>query len=303
VQQQLPGAFQAQLGYVGSAGRHLFDRYQVNLIDPATGLRPLGQFSQFGLKANDANNSFHALQLSLQRRLTSGLLWQTQYMWSHAIADGSMGAGESISFENQACRVCDRSDSAYDVRHTFTTNAIYQLPVGPGRRFLNTRSIAGQVLGGWELSGIATANSGLPVNITVSRSRSALPDGNNSGQRPDLVPGVPLYPANQTIDNWFNPAAFSIPAPGTWGNLGRNVGRGPSWYEIDMALQKAFALTERTHLEFRAEAFNVLNHPAYASPSSNISAGSFGIISNVLNTGAVGTGTPRRIQLMLRLNF
>jgi hypothetical protein len=303
VQQQLPGAFQAQLGYVGSAGRHLFDRYQVNLIDPATGLRPLGQFSQFGLKANDANNSFHAMQFSLQRRLSSGLLWQTQYMWSHAIADGSMGAGESISFENQACRVCDRSDSAYDVRHTFTTNAIYQLPVGPGRRFLNTRSIAGQVLGGWELSGIATANSGLPVNITVSRSRSALPDGNNSGQRPDLVPGVPLYPANQTIDNWFNPAAFSIPAPGTWGNLGRNVGRGPSWYEIDMALQKAFALTERTHLEFRAEAFNVLNHPAYASPSSNISAGSFGIISNVLNTGAVGTGTPRRIQLMLRLNF
>ena len=303
VQQQLPGEFQAQFAYLGSNGRHLFDRYAVNLIDPATGKRPLSQFSQFGLKANDANNSFQGLQLSLQRRLTAGLLWQSQYMWSHAIADGSLGAGESISFQNQACRVCDRSDSSYDVRHTFTTNAIYQLPFGPGRRFLNTRNFAGQVLGGWELSGIASANSGLPVNITVSRSRSSLPDGNNSSQRPNLVPGVPLYPADQTINNWFNQAAFTVPASGTYGNLGRNVGRAPGWYEIDTALQKAFALSERFRLEFRAEAFNVLNHPAYAAPSGNISSGSFGIITNVLNTGAVGTGTPRRIQLMLRLNF
>jgi Carboxypeptidase regulatory-like domain/TonB dependent receptor len=303
VQQQLPGEFQAQAGYIGSSGRHLFDRYQVNLIDPATGQRPLSQFSQFGLKANDANNSFQALQFSLQRRLSSGLLWQTQYMWSHAIADGSFGAGESISFENQACRVCDRSDSSYDVRHTFTSNAIYQLPFGLGRRFLNTRNFAGQVLGGWELSGIATASSGLPLNITISRSRSALPDGNNSSQRPNLVPGVPIYPADQTINNWFNPAAFSTPAPGTWGTLGRNAGRGPGWYEIDLALQKAFALSERFRIDFRAEAFNLLNHPAYGIPASNISSGSFGIITNVLNTGAVGTGTPRRIQLMLRLNF
>ena len=303
VQQQLPGGFQAQLGYVGSNGRHLFDRYQVNLIDPATGKRPLSQFSQFGLKANDANNSFHALQLSLQRRLTTGLLWQTQYMWSHAIADGSFGAGESISFQDQSCRVCDRSDSNYDVRHTFTSNAIYQLPFGPGRPFLNNRNFAGQLLGGWDLSGIATASTGLPVNITVSRSRSALPDGNNLNQRPDLVAGVPLYPADQTPGNWFNPAAFAIPAPGSHGTLGRNAGRAPGWYEIDVALQKAFALTERSHLSFRAEWFNVLNHPAYASPESNISAGSFGIIPNVLNAGAVGTGTPRRIQFMLRLNF
>ncbi len=303
VQQRLPGQFQLQTGYVGSNGRHLFDRYQVNLIDPATGKRPLSQFSQFGYKANDANSSFNALQVSLQRRLTAGLLWQSQYMWSHAIADGSFGAGESISFQNQACRVCDKSDSNYDLRHAFTTNAIYQLPLGPGHRFLNTRSFMGQALGGWQLSGIATANSGFPVNITVSRSRSDLPDGNNSNQRPDLVSGVSLYPANQTINNWFNPAAFAIPAPGTRGNLGRNVARGPGWYDIDTALQKGFALTERFHLEFRAEGFNLLNHPAYANPEGNISAGGFGIITNVLNTGAVGTGTPRRIQFMLRLNF
>ena len=303
VQQQLPGQFQAQVGYLGSNGRHLFDRYQVNLINPATGTRPLPQFSQYGYKSNNSNDSFQALQLSLQRRLTDGLLWQTQYQWAHAIADGSFGAGESISFQNQNCRVCDRSDSDYDLRHTLSTNVIYQLPFGPGRRFLNTRNFAGQILGGWELSGIASANSGLPVDITISRSRSDFADGYNSNQRPDLVPGVSLYPAHQTINNWFNPAAFAVPAPGTYGNLGRNAGRAPGWYEIDTALQKSFAFTERTQLVFRAEAFNLFNHPAYSAPSSDISSGGFGIITNVLNTGAVGTGTPRRIQLALRLNF
>ncbi|MBV9679395.1 MAG: TonB-dependent receptor [Acidobacteriaceae bacterium] len=303
VQQQLPGQFIGQVGYVGYNGRHLFDRYQVNLINPATGKRPLAQFSQFGLKANDANSSFNALQVSLERRLSNGWLWQTQYMWSHAIADASFGAGESIAFQNQSCRACDRSDSTYDVRHTTTMNSIYQLPFGAGRRYLNGRGIAAQIFGGWELSGLATARSGLPVNITIRRSPSQLPDGNNSAQRPDLLPGVPIYAANQTIDNWFNPAAFAIPAKGSWGNLGRNIARGPAYYQIDTALQKAFPLTERFRLEFRAEAFNLLNHPIYANPSGNFSSSGFGRITQVLNTGAVGTGSPRRIQFMLRLNY
>jgi hypothetical protein len=98
VQQELPFKFIGQAGYVGSVGRHLFTRYQVNLIDPATGQRPLSQFSQFGLKTNDGNNSFNALQLSLERRFSNGFSWQTQYMWSHGITDASIGAGESVAF-------------------------------------------------------------------------------------------------------------------------------------------------------------------------------------------------------------
>ena len=216
VEQQLPGNFQVQAGYVGSEGHHLFDRYQVNLITPATGTRPLSNFSQFGLKANDANDNFNALQLSVNRRLTNGLLWQTQYMWSHGITDASIGAGESVSFQNMSCRACDRSSSPYDVRHTVTTNAIYHLPFGPGNHFLSQRSLLSNILGGWELSGIATARTGQPINITLRRPTSALLDGNNSNQRPDLVPGVSLYPANQTIDNWLNPSAFAVPAPEAW---------------------------------------------------------------------------------------
>ncbi len=303
VEQQLPANFTGQIAYVGSVGRHLFDRYQVNLIDPATGKRPLAAFSQFGFKANDANNSFNAMQISLQRRFVKGFSWQTQYMWSHGIADGSIGSGTSVSFENMACRVCDRSDSPIDVRHTMTSNAIYELPFGRGRHYLSDNGLLSTVFGGWQLSGIATASSGRPVNLTLKRKPGDLLDGNTSSQRPDLVPGESIYAANRTIDNWFNPAAFAVPAKGTWGNLGRNIGRGPGYYEIDTALQKRFRLTERFALNFRAEAFNLFNHPIYDNPSGNLSSGGFGQITSILNTGAVGTGTPRRYEFAMRLDF
>ena len=91
------------------------------------------------------------------------------------------------------------------------------------------------------------------------------------------------YAANQTISNWLNPAAFSLPAKGTWGNLGRNIGRGPGYYEIDTSLQKRFRLTERFTLKFRAEAFNLFNHPIYDNPSGNLSSSGFGQITSTLS--------------------
>jgi hypothetical protein len=293
VQQQLPGDFVAQLGYVGGAGHHLFTRYTINLINPVTGLRPLPNFSSFGLKANDGNNNFNALQASLQRRFVRGLLFQANYMWSHGITDASTGAGETIAFENQACRACDRSSTNIDVRHTITMNGVYQLPFARGNR----------LLGGWEIAGIATARTGLPVNITVTRKAATLPDQNASSQRPNLVPGVPIYATNQTISHWFNPAAFQAPANGTWGNLGRYIANGPGYYEIDSSLQKRFAVTERIALNFRAAAFNLFNHPIFANPSGNSSSSGFGRITSILNTGAVGMGAPRRIEFMLRAEF
>jgi hypothetical protein len=114
---------------------------------------------------------------------------------------------------------------------------------------------------------------------------------------------VSIYAANPTVDGWFNPAAFKAPAKGTWGNLGRNIARGPGYYELDTALQKKVRVMERYSLSFRAEAFNLFNHPIYTNPSGNSSSGSFGRITSILNTGAVGTGTPRRLQLALRVEF
>jgi hypothetical protein len=177
------------------------------------------------------------------------------------------------------------------------------LPFGRGKQYL-TSGPASDILGGWSLSGLATARTGIPVNITISRKAAALPDGNTSSQRPNLVRGVPIYAATESIPNvWFNPAAFSTPANGTWGNLGRYIASGPRNYEIDSGLQKRFHLTERLNLNFRASAFNLLNNPQWANPSGNASSSSFGRITSVLNTGATGTGAPRRVEFMLRAEF
>src|SRR5215468_1816152 len=137
VQQQLAHEFVGQVGYVGSAGHHLFTRHQINLINPATGKRPLAGFGQFGLKSNVGNNNFNALQASIERRFVNGLLFQMNYMWSHGITDASIGSGESVAFQNQSCRACDRSNTNIDVRHNVTINGVYQLPFGNGKKFLN----------------------------------------------------------------------------------------------------------------------------------------------------------------------
>jgi outer membrane receptor protein involved in Fe transport len=315
IQQELPHDFTGQVSYIGGQGHHLFSKYTINLINPATGKRPLANFGSFGFKTNDGNNNLNTLQASLQRRFIRGLLFQMNYMWSHAIGDASIGSGESVSFQDMACRACDRSSTTYDVRHVMTTNAVYQLPFGKGTKFLADGPLS-QLVGGWELAGIASARTGLPVNITVSRTAAAMLDGNTSGQRPNLVPGVPIYAANQTINNWFNPAAFSAPANGTWGNLGRYIANGPGAYEIDSSLQKRFHISERVAINFRAAAFNLLNHPEFKSPGSSIGSvtgsgsnlsikpsASFGRITGILNTGATGTGAPRRIEFQFRAEF
>jgi hypothetical protein len=293
VQQQLGGGLVAQAGYVGGEGHHLFDRYTINLINPATGLRPLTNFAAFGFKGNDGNDNFNALQVSLNRRFSHGLLLQANYAWSHAIADSSIGSGESVTIQHMACRACDRSDSSIDVRHNFVMNGIYELPFMRGNRYL----------GGWELAGLASARTGLPVNITMTRKASALPDGNTSSQRPDYVAGQPIYAAAQSINDWFNRAAFTAPANGVWGDLGRYIASGPGTYEIDSSLQKRFRLTERLGLNLRAAAYNVFNHPQYKTPSGNFSSSAFGRITGIINTGAVGSGAPRRIEFMLRADF
>ncbi len=267
-----------------------------------TGLRPLTNFSSFGLKANTGNNNFNALQASLQRRFVYGLLFQTNYMWSHGITDASDGSGTGVSFENMACRACDRSDSDLDVRHTVTINGVYELPFGYRQRLLNT-GLASKVLGGWELSGLAQARTGLPVNITMTRKANVMLDGNTSSQRPNLVPGQSIYATDQTINDWFNLAAFSTPAKDTWGNLGRYIATGPGAFEIDTSLEKKFRLSERYTFDLRGTAFNLLNHPEFSNPASNISKSSFGQITSILNDGATGSGAPRRIEFMLRLVF
>lgn len=303
LQRELPMKFAGQIGYVGSSGVKLFARQYINNIDPVTRTRPLPTFGRMDEKRQDGKSNFHAMQISLHRRAGRGLNWGTEYMWSHSINDGNIGSGEGAQPQIAICRACDRGNSAQDIRHTITSNWVYQLPFGPGEKYLNS-GIASRVLGGWETSGIWTARTGRMLTVTIARAAGAVPDGNTSNQRPNLVPGVSIYPpGGPTFGQWLNPAAFAIPATGTWGNAGRSIAVGPGLSQVDFALQKRNRFAETRELVIRAEAFNILNRTLAGNPGTTLtSPASFGIVTSGLNR-TIGTGTARQLQLALRLNF
>ena len=164
-------------------------------------------------------------------------------MWSHEIDDGSDGSGDgdSLVAQNVACQACERASGIWDARHVFNANAVYELPFGAGKHYLNQPGILRAIAGAWQFTSTALARTGFPVNVLVNRSSSATPDGNTTDQRPDLVPGVSLTPpGGTTIGQWINPAAFVAPQNDTCGDAPRDVFRGPGAWQIDMGLGKNF---------------------------------------------------------------
>ena len=310
VQHVLPADFVGTVSYVGSEGIHLLTLSEVNVVNPVTGLRPYPNFGQVSWRGNKDTSNYEGLSVALKRSFSHGLLFSGNYMWSHEIDDGSDGSGDGDSLvpQNVACPACERASGFWDARHVFNANAVYQLPFGGGKPYLNQPGIVNRIVGKWELTSTVVARTGFPINVLVNRSSSDTPDGNTNDQRPDLVPGVSLYPAGgPTIAEWLNPAAFAAPASDTWGDLPRNVARGPGAWQIDMGLGKRIPLTEQWRLEFRAEFFNIFNHPQYGLPNATFGVSSFGGITSTVNTttpvSPVGSGTPREIQLALRIAF
>ncbi len=302
IQQTLPWDFTAQIGYVGGQGHHLFGRSFVNVINPATGQRPLPAFSRIDQKNSVSNSNFHGLQVSLHRQMRGGLLIGAQYMWSHSINENSVGGGEATAPQNVNDRRAERGNSAQDIRHTLTTNFIWELPFGRGRQYLK-EGVAEWFFGGWALNGITQARTGRQLTVSVTRASGDLPDGNNSGQRPDVVLGAPLKPAKQTADQWLNLAAFATPPRGRWGTAGRSLLTGPGLVQFDLSLTKSFPFAEGRDVEFRWELYNAFNRAQMGDPALNIATpATFGRITAPLNRN-YGTGTNRQMQFALRLNF
>lgn len=304
VQTELGAGFTLSTGYQGSHGYKIFARNYVNMINPLTGQRPLPAFGQIDIKRTDGVTSFQGWQTSLLRRFHSGWLFSANYMWGHALNDGAVGGGEADYPQIAECRSCDYSNSDQDIRHAFNANAVYELPLGRGRKYLTDSGMAQALLGDWQLSLLTTARTGLPVNVTVDRSASAVPDGNTQTQRPNLVLGLPLAPiGGAAINDWINAAAFVVPANGTFGNAGRNLVRGPGIWQADMSLSRKFRLKERVSLEFLASVFNLFNRAQFGLPAADVSSAAFGRITTTVNSSATGSGTPRQFQFMLRAAF
>lgn len=315
LEQAMPWNFTFNMAYVGSKGTHLLQLGYVNVINPLTGQRPYPEFSQISWRGNIGNSSYNGLALSLKRNFARGLLISANYTWSHSIDDGSNGSGDgdSLAPQNVSCwprgaAACgEKASSAFDARNVFNANIIYELPLGAGSTYLSQNGFARAIFSHWQISSIFIARSGFPVNLTTSATG---PDGNTNSQRPNLVPGQPLYLAGGI----FNPAAFCTPGtseplypggtcPAGFGDVPRNFLRGPGFWQSDWALSRRFPLTEQAQLQFRAEVFNVANRGQFASPDGLISATDFGRVYLPLNTTPIGTGTPRQFQFLLKLEF
>jgi hypothetical protein len=311
IQQALPWGFVLDTGYIGYHGYHQFTRWYINgcalYSNPC--VREFPDFGPIDIKQTESNNHFNGWQTSLRRDFRAGLSFSANYLWSHAINDDSQGGGETDYPQINSCRTCDIASSDVDIRSVFSMNAVYRLPFGKGRPYFNRGGFSSAILGGWELTGIAAARSGTPVNITITRDASVVPDGlaienGASFQRPNYVAGVSLIPSNQSINNWINAAAFTIPAPLTWGNAGRNLVRGPDFWQVDSAISRDFRINERFVAILRIESFNVFNRAQYGNPNGNFSSASFGHITTTVNgTSPTGSGTPREFQIAMRLRF
>ena len=318
-QRELPANFVSTVSYLGSHGVHLLETNVVNLIDPATGLVQYPAFAPaIGWRGSIGTSAYNGLSAAVRRRFSHGLLVAANYMYSHEIDNGSNGSGDGdeISPQNPLCLKCDRASGAWDARHVINGNAVYQLPFGVGKPMLNQRGIANTLAGGWEVSTTALARTGFPVNVLMPSSYTA-PDGASGTERPDLVRGVTLTPpGGRRIAEWINPAAFAAPA-GHFGTAPRDLFSGPGTWQIDLATDKTFTLTERSQLQFRSEFYNIFNHPQLGQPTATCDLTSasqvgcpsgFGSIITTVNTSVspitpVGSGTPREMQFALRLEF
>ena len=315
LQQALPANLLSNFAYVGSHGVHLLTLSLVNMIDPTTGDAPYLAFAPaISWRGTALSSIYDGFSASLRRPFRNGLLVAANYMWSHEIDAGSAGSGDGDSdvAQNVACSACERASGNWDARHVFNGNAVYELPFGVGKPMLNQRGFGNTIAGGWEMTTTALARTGFPVNVVLPSSYTA-PDGNNAGtQRPDLIPGVSLTPpGGRSVTEWINPAAFATPA-GEFGTAPRNLLRGPGTWQIDLAADKTFPLTERSRMEFRSEFYNIFNHPQLGQPQASFNPSNtsgFGSIINTVNTSIVspttpvGSGTPREMQFSLRLEF
>jgi hypothetical protein len=306
LQQSLPLNLIATVSYLGNKATHVLTTTYVNLAQPPSNVVPYPAFGAVSWRGDVGNSTFEALQVNARRAFQNGFLLSSNYMWSHSINDGSIGGGESYTPQNSFCRSCDKANSDFDLRSVFNLSTVYAPPFGAGRRYLSSPGLLRVLLGNWELSAIATAQSGLPVNITIDRPNSSVPGlyAIGGSERPDRVAGESLTPAGgSTPNHWIDAAALATPGNGAFGNLGRNAFRAPGIAQLDIGLSKFVAISERAAIRLRGDLFNATNRAQYGAPNADLSASNFGTISTTVSLYATGRGTPRELQVSLKISF
>ncbi len=265
-----------ELAYVGSHGLNLNYPTDINAV-PLTKLssndtanRPYPIYQGFQGSTNNGISNYNSLQASVQRRLSAGLSFDANYTWAHFLDSqdssgwGSRSGNQSVQIENDPA--ANYSNSNFDVRNAFKGRVVYDLPFGRGRMFMNKSWLLDEVLGGWQTSSIMIFQSGNPFTVTVNGGNTYQLAGS---QFPNYS-GANLYPAGKNYTEWFNPAAFTLPAQGTIGNVRRNSLYGPGVELVDISVGKRFDIHEQVKFQIRADASNAFNHANFGLPGGGV---------------------------------
>jgi hypothetical protein len=300
---QLPADMLFEFGYSGARGTHLYTFFNGNQATPSSNpSAPTAPRRPYPLVDGTINelstqgfSSYNGLQVRLEKRMSHGLSFLASYEWQHALDNASSANLESNNNSSprffRAEPALDYGSADFDVRHRFVYSYNYQLPVGHGQAFGGSLpNLANQVVGGWQLSGVVTLQTGNWYTITDGNSNFANSDG---GQHPDLIGNPNSKPC--IAGTLFNTCAFVDPALGSLGDAGRNIVRQPGTISWDNAIMKDFPLTEAARLQFRAEFFNLMNHPNLTTGNLDLADSNIGFPSSA--------STPRQIQFALKLLF
>jgi len=252
-------------------------------------------------------SSYHALDVSLSKRSRGGLAFKANYTYSKVLDLNSAilsanAINEPVTILNPYNLKLNKGLASYDLRQQFNANFTYPLPFGRGRRFGNSVSgLMDKLIGGWQWNGIVNAQSGFPFTPTAGSNVSGTGD---TGGVPDVSNRNPAFSGPVVlakVSQWFNPNAFSLPLAGTFGNVARGSFIGPGLVSLDTSLFKKFSINEKWSLQFRAEAFNILNHANFGTPNPAVFSGNSISPSAGLITGTATTS--RQIQFALKLQF
>ncbi len=296
LEHQLRDDLLARVAYVASKGTHLSYNTDLNAAVYGAGAttsntqnrRPNQDFSTVTQNVSGGNSIYNSLQLALDKRFARGLAAGVNYTFARSIDWNSFARDlDGFSIINPANARAYRGLSDYDLKHRLVVNYAWQLP-SPKRNGLR------QVLGGWQTTGIWNWQGGFPLTINSGDDKSFSGIGNDNA---DVVsaPGYTSGSRGDRIWKWFTTDSFRSNAPGTFGNSGRNILRGPTTFNVDFAAQKSISITEGFKAQYRAEFFNFFNHTVLNNPGTTLTSGSFGRIT--------GAGSPRILQMALKFSF
>jgi len=307
VEHEFAHDYEASIAYVGSHGSNLQFPTDLNQITnravlaagPTTQAeRPFPLFGNISGNFYNGISNYNALQVGMVKRYSYGLTFQANYVWSHFLDDqdsggwGSRGGVQNWQIGNDPA--ANYGNSNFDIRHAVKAIVAYELPFGHNKNYLHNGVVSDALVGGWRLSSTFITQSGNPFTVIDTKNNSYSQCGNGCVVYPNVI-GNPF--ANVPAGYFFNPAAFAQPAPGTFGNEGRNSLVGPRLTVMNLSLGKQFHFGERFGLELRADFVNALNHPSFQAPHSDIGsacvvAGGAAIPCGTSNFGIIDASAP-----------